>query len=127
MIRLVGALTYHSSMISLCGGRFWFHCAHESAHELAFNLRGDGIHINTFTSQKCSCVLNVVNSGRLNIDGFKSYLCKPFDILRISEGTRNTANPQEHVAPYDSGHFAARDYIGHSEAAARLQHPECLA
>src|ERR1035437_6151179 len=78
-----------SSTISSLRGSYWFHCPHKGAHELALHLRGDGIHINALAGQKCPCVLNIVNSGRLDIDAFKSGLRKLLIIFRISECTRN--------------------------------------
>ena len=84
-----------SSTISSLRGSYWFHCPHKSTHELALHLRGDGIHINALANQKRPCVLYVINSGRLNIDGFKSGLRELFVIFRISKGTRNAPNPQE--------------------------------
>src|ERR1035437_8001847 len=127
MIRLGCAPTYPSSMISSFRGSFWFHCPNKSTHELALHLRGDGIHINALPDQKRPCVLNVVNSGGLNIDGLKSSLRELVVIFRISEGTRNAPNPQQHVAPDDGRHLTPSDHIGHSKTATRFQYSKCLA
>src|ERR1039458_1434622 len=127
MPRLADALTWLPSMIMLCRGGPWLHGSDESTHEFALDLRGNGIHINAFTDQKCSCVLDVVNPGRFDIDRFKSCPCELFGIFRVSERPRDAPNPQQHVAPYDSGNLAARHHVGHSETAPRFKHSERFA
>src|SRR5665647_205230 len=122
MLRLVGTLTWLASMISLCRSGSWLHGSDESTHEFALDLWGNGIHINALADQECSCVLDVVNSGRFNIDRFKSCRCELFGIFRVSERPRDAPNPQQHVEPYDRGNLAARHHVGHSETAPRFQH-----
>src|ERR1700728_3788670 len=57
--------------------RVRFHGADASAHELVFHLRRDRVHADAFACEKLSCIVDVVDAGRLNVDQVKPRLCEP--------------------------------------------------
>ena len=104
------------------------HGADERAHELAFHLRGDRVHIDALAAQErrahprcCKCAWVRCRCSS------KPASASLRDVLDLFKRARDAADPQQHVLPHFGRHLAARDDIGDGEAAAGLQHAERLA
>ncbi len=49
--------------------------AYERAHELALDLRRDGINVNVLADEEIAGVLDAIDARRLHLDGTKAGLC----------------------------------------------------
>ena len=108
-------------------GEAWLGRAHEGAHELAFDLRGDGVDIGPLAGQKRARVLCGVEARRLDADRVESGCGEFRAVVVLIERPGDAAGPEQHVSPNLLRNRPTGHDIGDSEPAARLQNAERLA
>src|SRR5579875_2991194 len=82
---------------------------YEGAHELAFNLRGDGLSIDPGALEKLADIFHPVDAGGFDLNSLKPSGFKFSALLLLFERPCHTARPQLYASP-DIGRSLAPDY-----------------
>ena len=86
--------------------------ADEGAHELAVDLRSDGIDIDALAGEKFAGIFDVIDSRRFDVNLFETGGGRFGAIFVFFQRARDTTNPQQNILADFGQDFAARDHIG---------------
>src|ERR1700736_2697451 len=101
--------------------------AYEGADEFVAYLWCDGVGIDPRSFQEFFGVVDAVDAGGFNVDGFESRGGELLLIFRVCQRACDAADPEFHALANRVRDFASNYYIGNCETAAGLEHPECFA
>ena len=84
----------------LIGFRCRLHRANECAHELAFQLRRQGIDVYAFAGEELPCILDRIDPRRLDADRAEPCLRQLVPVFLVSQRSGYAADPQQHLPAY---------------------------
>src|SRR5450759_3921924 len=101
--------------------------AHECAGELAVNLGGNSLRVESHGYQELAGIGGGVDASRLDGRVVKAHFMKQVEELLLLERPGHASDPQFHGTAHFGRHLAAHDHVRHRKPAAGPQHTERLA
>ena len=104
----------------------WLHGANKGARELAVDLGGNNIHVESFSREDVACFFGAVNARWLNSMPSKPAAVNSHGSRFLVQGTSDVPTHRRMLCRI-WGDLAARHHVRHGEPASRLQHAIGLA